>query len=466
MLGYIGLFAGLILLIGFALRGVNIFLASIICALVVAIPNGILLPAALLEHYPFGPLGAFTFAGKFFLLFLCGAIFGKAMATSQAAKSIAVAITRGLGVKHTLLVGMVVCALLTYGGVVVFVVVFTMYPLGITLMREANLPKRIWCAATSVGAGTFTMTALPGTPSIHNVISASSLGTDLFAGGWIGLFAAVIMAGLGMWYVEREWRLARANGEGFVENAQDLRMEQLIGDPNDAPPWGLALVPLLLVLGVIMLPRLILGMADWSETEGVFAAILRFSAAQPIIWPSIALVIGALSCGALFVSARRKLGQVFGQGAEDSVMPLLNTAAVIGFGGVVTQTAGFGEFAQWILGVDMPPLLSVFTSVSTLSAIVGSSSGGLQIFMQTLAPSYLEMGIQPEILHRIAAIAAGGLDSLPHCGAVIATFMIMGLSHKEAYKDMFAVTVVVPVIACLASIALLMALGMGVTPPA
>lgn len=463
MLGYIGLFAGLALLIWFALRGVNIFLASVICALVVAIPNGILLPAALLEHYPFGPLGAYTFAGKFFLLFLCGAIFGKAMATSQVAKSIAVAITRGLGVKHTLLVGMVVCALLTYGGVVVFVVVFTMYPLGITLMREANLPKRIWCAATSIGAGTFTMTALPGSPSIHNVISASALGTDLFAGGWIGLFAAVVMAGLGMWYVEREWRLARATGEGFVENEQDRRMEQLIGDPNEAPPWGLALLPLALVLAVIMLPRLILGLGDWSGAEGLFADLLRFSAAQPIIWPSIALIVGSIACVLLFGNARRQVGKVFGQGAEDSVMPLLNTAAVIGFGGVVTQTAGFGEFAQWILAVDLPPLLSVFTSISTLSAIVGSSSGGLQIFMQTLAPSYLEMGIQPEILHRIAAIASGGLDSLPHCGAVIATFMIMGLSHREAYKNMFVVTVAIPVVACLLSIGLLMALGMGVS---
>ena len=466
MLGYIGLFAGLALLIWFALRGVNIFLASVICALVVAIPNGILLPAALLEHYPFGPLGAYTFAGKFFLLFLCGAIFGKAMATSQAAKSIAVAITRGLGVKHTLLVGMVVCALLTYGGVVVFVVVFTMYPLGITLMREANLPKRIWAAATSIGAGTFTMTALPGSPSIHNVISASALGTDLFAGGWIGIFASLIMGGLGMWYVEREWRLARVAGEGFVENDQDRRMEQLIGDPNEAPPWGLAIIPLILVLAVIMLPRLILGLGEWSAADGLFAQVLLFSASQPIIWPSIALIVGSLACTLLFGNARRQVAQVFGQGAEDSVMPLLNTAAVIGFGGVVTQTAGFGEFAQWILGVNMPPLLSVFTSISTLSAIVGSSSGGLQIFMQTLAPAYLEMGVQPEILHRIAAIAAGGLDSLPHCGAVIATFMIMGLTHREAYKNMFVVTVAIPVIACLASIALLMALGIGVTPPA
>lgn len=466
MLGNLGLLAGLALLIYMALRGVNIFIASLVCSLVVAVTNGLLIPRTLLEHYPAGQLGAFTFAGRFFLLFLCGAIFGKAMATSQAAKSIALAITKSLGVKQTLLVGMIVCALLTYGGVVVFVVVFTMYPLGITLMREANLPKRLWAAATSVGAGTFTMTALPGTPSIHNVISASSLGTDLFAGGWIGIFAALIMGGLGMWYVERGWRIARANGEGFVENAQDRRMEQLVGDPSDAPPWYMAMIPMIVVLGVIMLPRLLIGIGGLGQAEGVIGDTLRFAQTQPIIWPSMALIIGSLTCVVLFPSMRRKIGQVFGQGAEDSIMPLINTAAVIGFGGVVTQTAGFGQFASWMLNADLPPLLSIFASASVVSAIVGSSSGGLQIFMQSLAPHYLEMGVQPEILHRIAAIASGGLDSLPHCGAVIATFMIMGLTHKEAYKDMFVVTVAIPVIACLASIGLLMALGIGVTPPA
>ncbi|PKM05451.1 MAG: citrate transporter [Gammaproteobacteria bacterium HGW-Gammaproteobacteria-6] len=464
MLGNLGLLVGLALLIYMAMRGINIFVASLVCSLVVAVTNGMLIPRTLLEHYPAGQLGAFSFAGRFFLLFLCGAIFGKAMATSQAAKSIALAITRSLGVKQTLLVGMLVCALLTYGGVVVFVVVFTMYPLGITLMREANLPKRLWAAATSVGAGTFTMTALPGSPSIHNVISASSLGTDLFAGGWIGLFAALIMVGLGMWYVERGWRLARASGEGFVENTQDRRMEQLAGDPADAPSWKLAIIPMVVVLGVIMLPRLIIGLGDWTDVQGWFADMLRFSQTQPIIWPSMALILGSLTCVVLFPSMRRKTMEVFGQGAEDSIMPLINTAAVIGFGGVVTQTAGFSQFAEWILGANLPPLLSVFASASVVSAIVGSSSGGLQIFMQSLAPHYLEMGVEPEILHRIAAIASGGLDSLPHCGAVIATFMIMGLTHREAYKDMFMVTVAIPVIACLASIGLLMALGIGVNP--
>jgi len=135
-------------------------------------------------------------------------------------------------------------------------------------------------------------------------------------------------------------------------------------------------------------------------------------------------------------------------------MPLLNTAAVIGFGSVVTQTEGFSTFSQWVLDLPLPPLLSVFASVSVVSAIVGSGSGGLQIFMQTFAERYLDMGVEPETLHRIATLGSGGIDSLPHCGAVIAMLTIMGLKHREAYKDIFVVTVAIPVIATLTAIGL------------
>ncbi|HSX90056.1 MAG TPA: GntP family permease [Pseudomonas sp.] len=450
MLGNLGLLLGLVLLMFMALRGVNIFIAALTCSLVVALSNGLAAPQALLEFFPFGPLGAFTFAGKFFVLFLCGAIFGKAMATSQAANSIAQAIIATLGIQRTLWVTMLVCALLTYGGVVVFVVIFTMYPLGITLMREANLPKRLFCAATALGAGTFTMTALPGTPSIHNVIAASALGTDLFAGAWIGLLASVLMVGLGMAYVQREWRVARERGEGFEANAQDMRMEQLAGAPGAGPHWGVALLPIVVVLGVIVLPRLLLLSGAVVSGQGVLGQVVGFSQQQPIIWPSLALVLATAVAVALFPGLRRNTVAVLGQGADDSIMPLLNTAAVIGFGGVVTQTTGFSQFSQWILTVDLPPLLSVFASVSVVSGIVGSSSGGLQIFMQTLATKYLEMGVEPEILHRIANIA-----SLPHCGAVIAMLMIMGLNHRQAYKDIFVMTVMVPVIAVLCCIGVL-----------
>ena len=134
-------------------------------------------------------------------------------------------------------------------------------------------------------------------------------------------------------------------------------------------------------------------------------------------------------------------------------MPLINTAAVIGFGGVVTHTTGFENFTQLMLNSDLPPLLSMFSSVSLVSAITGSASGGLQIFMQTMAPAYLEMGIAPETLHRLAAMASGGFDSLPHCGAIIAMLTITQLTHKEAYRDVGIITVLIPVFATLCTVA-------------
>jgi H+/gluconate symporter-like permease len=386
------------------------------------------------------------------VLFLTGAVFGKMMASSGAAGSIASAITKSLGAKRTILITMLVCALLTYGGVVVFVVIFTMYPLGVALMREANLPKRLFCGATALGAGTFTMTALPGTPSIHNVIAATALDTSLFAGALIGLTAAAVMFVLGMVYLERQWTRARANGEGYQVNEQDRAMENLAPALQHGPAWKLSILPLALVLGTIILPRLLtaLGIADGESP--VIGGLLQFAGSEPILWPSFALVIGAASCVVLFANFRKNAMESLGAGANDAIMPLLNTAAVIGFGSVVTQTDGFSAFAQWVLALPLPPLLSALASVSVVSAIVGSGSGGLQIFMQTFAEQYLAMGIEPETLHRIATLGSGGLDSLPHCGAVIAMLTIMGLKHKEAYKDIFVVTVAIPVIATLVAI--------------
>ncbi|WP_404364669.1 GntP family permease [Marinobacter sp.] len=452
MIANIGLLAGLVLLIVMALRGVNILVAALVASLVVAVTNDMGFSKALLQYFPFGPLGAFSFAGKFFVLFLTGAIFGKMMAASGAAGSIASSVTHWLGARRTLLVTILVCAMLTYGGVVVFVVIFTMYPLGVALMREANLPKRLFCGATALGAGTFTMTALPGTPSIHNVIAASALGTDLFAGAIIGIAAAVVMFGLGLLYLEREWDKARASGEGYESNTQDAGMEKLAPALEHGPSWKPSILPPVIVLSTIIVPRLLLALDAVDADTTLIGPLVTFANQEPIIWPSFALVLGAVSCVLLFAGFRSKALQSLGSGADDAIMPLLNTAAVIGFGGVVTQTAGFGVFSQAVLDLPLPPLLSAFASVSVVSAIVGSGSGGLQIFMQTFAENYLALGVEPETLHRIATLGAGGLDSLPHCGAVIAMLTIMGLKHREAYRDIFVVTVAIPVVATLVAI--------------
>ena len=452
MLANLGLLFSLGLLIWLVLRGVNVILASLLAAVMVAVSNGLPVSESLLEHYATGRSGAFTFAGQFFLIFFAGAIFGKLMAEGRATTSIALLFRDLLGRERVLWIIMLACALLTYGGVVVFVVIFAVYPLALDLARDANTPKRLLAGAAALGAGTFTMTALPGTPSIHNVIAARALGTDLFAAPLIGLAAAALMVVFGMAYLERERKRALARGEGF-----DPAPSEHVPDDEEIeqglPHWGVALLPLAVVLFIIIGPRVA---AVFLDVEGDFmlARVVAFAAAQPVFWPSMALAVGSLLALVLLPRLSGKRMGSLGRGTNEAILPIMNTAAIIGFGGVVIQTVGFRQFAGLVVDTGLPPLLSAFLSVSTVAGITGSASGGLQIFMASLAPRYLEMGIDPEVLHRISTLASGGFDSLPHCGAIVVMMTIMGLSYRKAYKDIAIVTIVVPVAATLAVMAL------------
>ena len=438
--GYLGLLGSVALLIWMALRGVDIMFAAILSSLFVIVTNTMPLADSLLNGFAGGPLGAFTFAGKFFFLFAAGAIFGRAMGDSGAAASIAMALVKKLGADRALVITTLACAALTYGGVVVFVVIFAVYPLGLQLLKEADIPKRLFCAALALGAGTFTLTALPGTPSIHNAISASALGTSLTAAPFLSLLAAAVMIGLGLWYLEHQRLIAKAAGEGFVPGPRDVIQDS--GDAN-LPPWQAAVFPLVFVIGLIVSPRL------FSPESGSLADLMQFAASQPIMWPSISLAVGTVLCLGLFSNIRKTGFTTLGNGTNDSLMPMLNSAAIIGYGGVVVQTVGFQQFGDFVLNSGLPPLLSLFGSISVISAITGSASGGLQIFMQTMAQDYVAMGLDPEVVHRVATVAAGGFDSLPHCGAVITMLTITQLTHKEAYRDTGIITVVIPVIATL-----------------
>jgi len=450
MIGLIGLLAGLGLLIWLALRNVNIIFASVLCSLVVIVTNALPVADSLSNTFAFGDLGAFTFAGRFFLLFAAGAVFGRIMGESHAATSIAMALVRWLGAQRALWITVLSCALLTYGGVVVFVVIFAMYPLGLRLFQAADLPKRLFCGAIALGAGTFTLTALPGTPSIHNVIPTLKLGTDLFAASALGLFGGAMMFILGMAYLERERVKAKASGEGFVAGPNDS-IPSIETIEKDMPHWGLAVTPLALVIGTIMAPRIALFAGASPDTPWI-----AFAGGQLILWPSMALAIASIAALILFPLARRAPLALMGGGTQDAIIPLMATSAVIGFGGVVAQTGGFALFTEAIVGSDLPPLVSMFAAASAVSGVTGSSSGGLQIFMATFADSYLAMGISAQEVHRLVAMASGGFDSLPHCGAVIVLLQITQLTHKQGYKDVGVVTVIVPVIVTLLTIGLAM----------
>lgn len=420
--GILGVVAALALLIYLALRGMSILIISLACAAIVALSNRVSLNNALMGTYMQGLAG---FVQQFFLLFLLGAIFGKVMGDSGAATSVAHFLSRKLGAGRALLIVVLACAILSYGGVNIFILIFTVYPLGLQLIKQANLPKRLLVGAFALGGGTFTMTAVPGTPSVQNLIPAEALGTPATAAPQLGIPAAIVMFALGYWYLAWQTRKARRAGEGFVPGradsavALDLRPEQL-------PHWAISLLPLAVVVGLIVATR---------------------NLKPPLPWVNSALAAGCVVGVALFFKRLKNVTATLGEGAANSALPILNTSAVIGFGTVVSTVAAFKAFADYIAKAALPPLLSASLVVNIMAGLMGSASGGLRIFAQTMTAHYVNQGVSPEFLHRISAIASGGLDSLPHNGVVITMLMVMGMTHREAYKEVFVETVLVPLAA-------------------
>ena len=454
MIGILGVVISLALLILLALRGVNIFIASIVASIVAAVTNLRPLNEALMTDFSQSMMG---FAGNFFLLFITGAVFGRMMGESRAAASIARYLGERMGMDRALLIIIISTALLTYGGVNAFIVIFTLYPLGLWLVYRANLPKRLLLGAAALGAGTFTMTAMPGAPSIHNNISADALGTSLLAGPWIGLSASAIMFLLGWIYLEREKKKALGRGECFEPGPSD-HLSSGEGDAESLPDWRKSSVPMIAVLGWILIPGAWARLQPPAPSENGLL-VLSFSQQEPILWTCLALTIGTLLGLILFRHELESPRLTLGRGAESAILPLFNTAAVIGFGGVVRTTAIFAWFSEFMLDTRLPPLISAALSINIVSGLVGSASGGLGFWMPTFGAHYIEAGVSAETLHRIVTIASGGLDSLPHCGAVITYLTVMGLTHRQGYRDMAMVTLVVPLVATVIVTLAVMLLG-------
>ncbi len=431
MLGVVGVLASIALVIYLAFKGWSIIPASLLCSLVVILTNNA-------EIWP-GISGSYAdgfkyFIGAFFLIFFFGSLFGKVMGDSGSANSISYKLLSTFGAKRALLVIILSTATLTYGGVNVFVVVFTIYPIAAVLFKEADLPKRLIVAAIALGAGTFSMTALPGTPAIQNLIPAQVIGTPATAAPVLGIVASVLMFALGFWYLSWQSKVAERNEEHFVPGPNDDMEKMSLVDPDQLPDWKLAFLPLVCVIALIVILKKM----------------------DPIYAVTIALAVGTLLTNILFWRRIENPLKTLNEGISQSLMPLLNTAAIVGFGFVVKGVAAFETFVEFALSLPLPPLASAACAVNIMAGITGSASGGLTIFMKTMGPSYMEMGIAPDVLHRICSVASGGLDSLPHSGAVITLLMVMGVTHKEGYRDLGIVTIVFPIAATVVIILLAM----------
>ncbi|WP_144982621.1 GntP family permease [Halomonas sp. C22] len=456
-MGIFAILISLILLMLLAYRGISVLLlAPLMASLAVLLSGdgGLLLP--IYTDTFMRALGNYVI--QFFPLFLLGALFGQLMADSGAAQSISNGIVKRLGTHHVVLTVVMACAVLTYGGVSLFVVAFAIYPISRELFRQANVPKRLIPASIALGSFTFTMTALPGTPAIQNAIPIPYFGTNSFAAPGLGIIAGLIMLGLGTYYLQSRVRKAAANGEGYGTHTEREVDPQQDDTPAPTLPLAVALIPLLMVIGLNAL-----------FTYGVFPAmdLSYISDAFENITPSRqtglwAILISLLSASAWLIITRwnhwKDLKNTINQGCFGSLLPIFNTASEVGYGAVIASLAGFMIIRDAVLNVSGNPLISEALAMSVLAGITGSSSGGLSIALQTLGDEYLAMaqqaGINPELMHRVATLAAGGMDTLPHSGAVITLLAICGLTHRQSYANVAMVTIVLPIFALISVITL------------
>lgn len=447
----LGIIVSLLLLMYLAYRGVSVLILAPVLALLAVFMNegGPLLGTYTQVFLP--ALGGYLI--KFFPLFFLEAIFGKVMQDSGAASAIATAIILRLGAERAALAVVGACAVLTYGGVSLFVVAFAVYPIAASMFYAADKPKRLIPAAIALGAFTFTMTALPGSPQIQNAIPAPYFGTDSFAAPVFGLIAAVIIVAFGVWWLNRRLAAAEAAKEGYGEEDEFSSGGGARVGPTDLPPLRSALLPIFLVIGLnLAMSRFVLPNLDTSYLAEAAYGEAELSDVRGLWSLIVGLLAAILATIALNFRRLVDLNKSLTQGVSASFLPIFNPSSEVGYGTVIASLAAFAVLRDGVVNIAPGyPLISEAVAVNILAGVTGSASGGLSIALEALGETYLQMArennVSPELLHRVATLSSGGFDVLPHNGAVITLLAITGLTHRKSYYDIFMVAVVGPILA-------------------
>ncbi|ANH72595.1 GntP family permease [Ralstonia insidiosa] len=391
------------------------------------------------------------FVKLYFPVFLLGAVFGKVIELSGFSRAIVASVIRVVGAKRAMLSIVLVCALLTYGGVSLFVVVFAVYPFAAEMFRQGNIPKRLIPGTIALGAFSFTMDSLPGTPQIQNIIPTTFFHTTSWAAPWLGTIGALFIIVVGMSYLEWRRRVALRNGHGY-----DHGLTKLVNEPETAETGTLA-NPLIALSPLVLVGVMNLLFTRWIPTwYGKVVTVALPGLPKPLtveadkltaIWAvEAALLIGII---VVLVFGFRAVKGRFAEGSKAAVsgalLAAMNTASEYGFGGVIAALPGFLVLADGLRAIPNP-LVNEAVTVSTLAGITGSASGGMSIALAAMADQFVQAaqatGIPMEVLHRVASMASGGMDTLPHNGAVITLLAVTGLTHREAYRDVFCVTII------------------------
>lgn len=373
----------------------------------------------------------------FFLVFFVGAIFGSIMHETRAAESIAIALQKITKGKFVAPLVMTITGLLTYGGISGFVVFFAMYPIALQLFKSTNISRRLIPAAISAGAWTWSMTG-PGSPSIQNVVAMRYLGTSSTAAFWPATISVIVQFVLISVWLEYRTKSLTDKGHTFHEDPtiEPIAEDDLDLDMKDLPNPVISAIPAILILvffNIIKVP------VELAVVIGILSAMV-------LLWKNIDGVDSWIS--------------VVNKGSENSATAILNTAIVVGFGGVVRLTPGFDKLIAGLINMDMSPMLFVAVTVAVAAGAAGSASGGLGIAFESLLDIYSTMGLNMDYVHRISVIAAGTFDTLPHQGAQITLLNIAGLTHKEGYFDIAITQILIPIVVLLGVVIPMAMLGL------
>ncbi len=430
MLSVVGLIGALALLIYLSMRGISLFLTTPLCAFMVAITGGfnIFGPEGYVHGYS---MGFAAFFRNWFFMFLLGSMFGKLMESSGAADSIARVIIEKVGRRHAALSVVAACAVLTYGGVSVFIVGFSVYPMACSIFRDADIPHRFIPAALAFGSVTFTMTSA-GSPEIQNWIPIKYLDTTPYAAWEVSFIVAIFMAVVGSIWFNRMIKRARKRGEVFtapegVTHGLDMDDLDETGEQSkrDLPHPVTGVFPLVIVLLT----------AFFAHGE------LKENAL------TLSLLAGCFALAAInFKYVKSKVSEVLDDGSYGALMAIANTSAVVGFAAVVKISPAFGIVVSFLTGLEGSELIGAAIAITTVAGITGSASGGQTIALPELAPHYLAAGVDAEHLHRIASLSSGMLDSMPHSGYIVTTIrVICKETHQTAYWPLFGITTILPI---------------------
>jgi len=457
------LLGGLALLMTLVVRGKSIFVVAPLCAALTVTLSGADPVAAMTGPYM---SGFAEYLRNFYLVFALGAAFGRIFEDTGAASVIAERVGRWLGAHRAALAVVLACALLTYGGVSLFVVGFSVYPLAVQLFRAGNLPRRFIPAAIAFGSITFTMTSA-GSPEIQNLIPIKYLLdaetgaplTDARAGWPVSLIVGLLMFLFGQMYLDWCIRRDMARGERWEDRPRDMPAPQQ-NESRQRPSFLAAVLPLVLtLLALNVLPFVAHSTARWLEpvdARGSLGRALHAVLAGMPEDPTLSIFLGVATA---LISLRQHLltkWTCLGDGFINGLLAIGSTASVVGFGAAMKGLPGFQLVVEMVTAIPGDPLIGAAIAVAVIAGIAGSASGGQGIALPIIKPIYVDqLGVAPRALHRVVAISSGSLDSLPANGYLVMLIRnICGETHTRSYGPIFVLTVLIPAVGTLLAILL------------